>query len=125
MQVRSIFQRLETPSPGVDRASRTVGVSYRHASRAAPRLLPMTTVDIETLLAQDDLRSLIEACEHTGAIRAPEVHEIVETHELDGIEQEALMRELEKRGIEIVDTPAPEATPVDPRPIAVAAPVES
>jgi hypothetical protein len=31
----------------------------------------MTTVDIETLLAQDDLRSLIEACEHTGAIRAP------------------------------------------------------
>ena len=34
----------------------------------------MTTVDIETLLAQDDLRSLIEACEHAGAIRAPEVH---------------------------------------------------
>ncbi len=66
----------------------------------------MTTVDIETLLAQDDLRSLIEACEHAGAIRAPEVHEIVETHELDGLEQEALVRELEKRGIEIVEAPA-------------------
>ena len=68
----------------------------------------MTTVDIETLLGQDDLRSLIEACEHTGAIRAPEVHEIVETHELDGLEQEALVRELEKRGIEIVEAPAME-----------------
>jgi RNA polymerase primary sigma factor len=69
----------------------------------------MTTVDIETLLGQDDLRSLIEACEQTGAIRAPEVHEIVETHELDGLEQEALVRELEKRGIEIVEAPPVEA----------------
>jgi len=69
----------------------------------------MTTVDIETLLGQDDLRSLIEACEQVGAIRAPEVHEIVETHELDGLEQEALVRELEKRGIEIVEAPPLEA----------------
>ena len=71
----------------------------------------MTTVDIETLLGQDDLRSLIEACEHTGAIRAPEVHEIVETHELDALEQEALVRELEKRGIEIVEAPAMQVPP--------------
>ena len=77
----------------------------------------MTTVDIETLLAQDDLRSLIEACESTGAIRAPEVHEIVETHELDGLEQEALVRELEKRGIEIVETqPAESVPPAEARP---------
>ena len=85
----------------------------------------MTTVDIETLLAQDDLRSLIEACEHTDAIRAPEVTEIVETHELDGIEQEALVRELEKRGIEIVeappaDTPAPAEVRSPPAPAAQA-----
>jgi RNA polymerase primary sigma factor len=84
----------------------------------------MTTVDIETLLGHDDLRSLIEACEHTGAIRAPEVNEIVETHELDGLEQEALVRELEKRGIEIVEAPAPEAPPAsEPRPTPVPAPV--
>src|SRR5262245_44302182 len=77
----------------------------------------MTTVDIESLLAQDDLRSLIEACEHTGAIRAPEVSEIVETHELDGLEQEALVRELEKRGIEIVDAPTADApAPAEARP---------
>jgi RNA polymerase primary sigma factor len=83
----------------------------------------MTTVDIETLLAQDDLRALIEACEHTGAIRAPEVSEIVETHELDGLEQEALVRELEKRGIEIVD--APPAAEVRPSIAAAPPPTES
>ena len=82
----------------------------------------MTTVDIETLLAQDDLRSLIEACEHLGAIRAPEVSEIVETHELDGLEQEALVRELEKRGIEIVDTPPADVPAADTRPEAATAP---
>ena len=74
-----------------------------------PRL-PVTTVDIEGLLAQDDLRALLEACEHTGSIRAPEVSDIVETHELTGLEQEALVRELDKRGIEIVEVP-PEAPP--------------
>ena len=80
----------------------------------------MTTVDIEGLLAQDDLRALLEACEHTGSIRAPEVSDIVETHELTGLEQEALVRELDKRGIEIVEVP-PEAPP---RPIAPS-PVET
>src|SRR6476619_7237051 len=86
----------------------------------------MTTVDIETLLAQDDLRSLIEACEHTGAIRAPEVHEIVETHELDGLEQEALVRELEKRGLEIVEAPPAEApVPTEVRPAPALAQAET
>ncbi len=73
----------------------------------------MTTVDIEGLLAQDDLRALLDACEHTGSIRAPEVSDIVETHELTGLEQEALVRELDKRGIEIVES-APEAPPPPP-----------
>ena len=71
----------------------------------------MTTVDIETLLAQDDLRALLETCEQTGSIRAPDVTEIVETHELTGIEQEALVRELDKRGIEIVEAPPVERAP--------------
>jgi RNA polymerase primary sigma factor len=79
----------------------------------------VTTVDIEGLLAQDDLRALLDACEHTGSIRAPEVSDIVETHELTGLEQEALVRELDKRGIEIVEAPAPEAPPppVAPAPV--------
>ena len=80
----------------------------------------MTTVDIEGLLAQDDLRTLLDLCENAGSIRAPEVHDIVETHELSGLEQEALVRELDKRGIEIVEVPV-EAPP----PPVVAAPLES
>ena len=71
----------------------------------------MTTVDIESLLAQDDLRALLDACEHAGSIRAPEVNDIVETHELNGLEQEALVRELDKRGIEIVEAPVEAAPP--------------
>ena len=84
-----------------------------------PPSLPVTTVDIEGLLAQDDLRALLDACEHTGSIRAPEVSDIVETHELTGLEQEALVRELDKRGIEIVEAPVPEAPPppVAPTPV--------
>ena len=81
----------------------------------------MTTVDIETLLAQDDLRALLEVCEHAGSIRAPEVNDIVETHDLTGLEQEALVRELDKRGIEIVDAPVEAPAP----PPIVSAPLET
>jgi RNA polymerase primary sigma factor len=46
------------------------------------------------------------------------VSDIVETHELTGLEHEALVRELDKRGIEIVEA-APEAPPppVAPAPV--------
>ena len=77
----------------------------------------MTTVDIETLLAQHDLRSLLETCEQTGSIQAPDVTEIVETHDLTGIEHEALVRELDKRGIEIVETSPVQRAPVSPAPV--------
>jgi len=97
----------------------TVGTSAgaRFDARANPPPL-VTTVDIEGLLAQEDLRALLDACEQRGAIRAPDVHEIVEAHDLTGLEQEALVRELDKRGIEIVEVgrverPAVSATPVE------------
>ena len=77
----------------------------------------MTTVDIESILAQDDLRSLLETCEQSGSIRAPEVTEIVESHELSGLEHEALVRELDKRGIEIVEAPPVERPSVAPAPV--------
>src|SRR5262249_43525132 len=38
-------------------------------------------------------------------MRTADLAEIVETHDLDALEQEALLRELETRGIEIVDEP--------------------
>ena len=77
----------------------------------------MTTVDIETLLAQDEVRVLLETSEHAGTIRLHEVAELVETHELAPLEHDALLRELDKRGIEIVDPPP---SPEPPSPVAAA-----
>jgi RNA polymerase primary sigma factor len=72
----------------------------------------MTTVDIDTLLAQDEVRTLLETSEQAGTIRMHEVADLIETHELAPLEHDALLRELDKRGIEIVDPPAlPEAPP--------------
>ena len=71
----------------------------------------MTTVDIDTLLAQDEVRALLDLCEQSGTIRALELADIVELHELAPLEHEALLRELDKRGIEVVDTSAPEPPP--------------
>ena len=72
---------------------------------------PMTTIDIDILLAQDDVRALLDTCEQAGTIRAHELADIVEAHELSALEHEALLRELDKRGIEIVEEPMPEALP--------------
>ena len=77
----------------------------------------MTTVDIEGLLAQEELRAMLDACEQRGTIRAPDVHDIVEAHELTGLEHEALVRELDKRGIEIVEAKPVERAPVAPTPV--------
>jgi RNA polymerase primary sigma factor len=91
--------------------------TQRIARHPSPPPRPVTTVDIESLLAQDELRVLLETCEQAGSIRAPDVNEIVETHELTGLEQEALVRELDKRGIEIVEAPPVERAPVAPTPV--------
>ena len=77
----------------------------------------MTTVDIETLLAQDEVRVLLETSEHAGTIRLHEVAELVETHELAPLEHDALLSELDKRGIEIVDPPP---SPEPPLPVVAA-----
>jgi RNA polymerase primary sigma factor len=73
----------------------------------------MTTVDIDSLLAQDEVRVLLESSEHAGTIRIEDLADLVETHELAPLEHDALLRELDKRGIEIVDPPAaPEPPPL-------------
>ena len=78
----------------------------------------MTTVDIETLLAEDEVRVLLETSEQSGTIRVHDLAEIVETHELAPLEQDALLRELDKRGIEVIDPPVPAEPP--PLPMAPA-----
>jgi RNA polymerase primary sigma factor len=65
-------------------------------------------VEIDNLLTSDELRVLVEVWEAAGTMRTADLAEIVDTHDLDALEQEALVRELETRGIEILDdTPAP------------------
>src|SRR3954464_3474074 len=40
-----------------------------------------------------------------GSLKAAGVAEVVETHELDALEQDAFYRELDRRGIEVVEEP--------------------
>jgi RNA polymerase primary sigma factor len=83
----------------------------------------MTTIDIESLLAQDEVRVLLETSEQAGTIRVHDLADLVETHELSPLEHEALLRELDKRGIEIVDPPASpgQSLPEPPPPLATTA----
>ncbi len=77
----------------------------------------MTTIDIDHLLRNDELLQLLDAAEQAGSLKATELAEVVETHELDALEQDALYRELDRRGIEVVvgareEEPAPAPPPV-------------
>jgi len=80
----------------------------------------VTTLDIDTLLAQDDFKALLELSETAGTIRATELHEIAEAHELTPLELDALLQELDKRGIGVVEAPAVEQPAPQPPPAAEA-----
>ena len=77
----------------------------------------MTTIDIEQLLRHDDVQHLLETAEQAGSLRAAELTELVETHELDALEQDALFRELDRRGIELVEEPPAEEAPAAAAPV--------
>ena len=80
---------------------------------------PMTTVDIEHLLRNDELLQLLDAAEQGGSLKSTEISDVVEMHELDALEQDALYRELDRRGIEIVvEEPKDEEPPPPPAPVA-------
>ena len=74
------------------------------------------TVEIESVLGAEDVRQVIETAEQAGSIRASELAELVEAHELGELEAEALHRELEQRGIDIVEEK--EEAPPPPQPVA-------
>jgi RNA polymerase primary sigma factor len=74
----------------------------------------MTTVDIEHLLRSDELVQLLDAAEQVGTLKAAELGEIVETQELDPLELDALYRELDRRGIEVVEPKEEEVLPPPP-----------
>jgi RNA polymerase primary sigma factor len=82
-------------------------------------------MEIESLLASDDIRMLVEVCETAGTMRAIDLADIVATHELDALEQEALLCALETRGIEVVEdeagsveTPETPSRDREPEPVA-------
>src|SRR6476619_6340222 len=74
------------------------------------------TVEIEHVLGTEDVRQIIEAAEQAGSIRASELADLVDTHELSELEAEALHRECEQRGIDIVDDKDKEEAP-PPQPV--------
>ena len=48
---------------------------------------------------------MLENAETTGSVRQPELAELIEMHQLDELETDALFNELERRGIEVVEEP--------------------
>src|SRR5919108_228705 len=66
---------------------------------------------IESVLENEDLRSLIESAEPTGSIRQVDLAEFLELHPLDPLETDALYRELDQRGIEVVEEKEREPPP--------------
>jgi RNA polymerase primary sigma factor len=76
--------------------------------------------EIERLVEIDDIRSLLEAAEVTGALRQAELADLIETHELDPLEVDLLRRELDTRGIDLLEAePEKEPEPPPPAPIVV------
>ena len=78
----------------------------------------MTVETVENLLLLEDLQQLLEAAETTGTIRYPELAEVLEPHALGPLELDDLYRELDRRGIEVVEMverePEKEAPPPAP-----------
>ena len=71
----------------------------------------MTQVEIESILQHEDIQGLLESAESTGSVRQLELAELIEAHELDALETDALFNELERRGLEIAEEPEKESTP--------------
>jgi RNA polymerase primary sigma factor len=60
-------------------------------------------VKIETILQFEEVQGLLEHEQASGAVDTAELNAVVEALELDSVEREALLRELERRGIELVE----------------------
>jgi len=73
----------------------------------------LTTVEIESILASEELVALLEAAEANGQLRQAELVETLEPLELDPLETEAVYSELDRRGIELLVEPDADAEPAD------------
>jgi RNA polymerase primary sigma factor len=61
------------------------------------------TVKIETILQFEEVQGLLERVQGSGAVDTAELNAVVEALELDSVETNALLSELEQRGIELVE----------------------
>jgi RNA polymerase primary sigma factor len=69
------------------------------------------TVEIESILGNEELATLLEAAETSGQLRTVELQEILEPLELDPLETDAVYSELDRRGIELLEGPEKDAAP--------------
>ena len=77
---------------------------------------PEASVDLERLLGSEDFQVLLETAEVAGSVRSSELSEVVDAHELDPVDVEALYRELEARGIDLLEDQPEQAAPPQPAP---------
>jgi RNA polymerase primary sigma factor len=82
------------------------------------------TVEIESILINEELAALLDAAEPNGQLRQQDLVELLEPLELDPLELEAVYTELDRRGIELV-TEEPEKEPPPPPQPAAVQPVET
>ena len=75
------------------------------------------TVSIESILQHEDIQGLLENAETSGSVRQPELADLIEAHQLDELETDALFNELERRGIEVVEEPEKEKEKEPPPPL--------
>src|SRR5438045_4427134 len=76
----------------------------------------MTTVELDSLLANQEFQQLLEAAEQSGSIRHVELTDVLEPLGLGVLETEAVYRELDQRGIEVVEESKEAAPPPPPPP---------
>ena len=81
------------------------------------------TVEIESILVNEELAVLFEAAEASGQLRQVDLVELLDPLELDLLELEAVYTELDRRAIELVIESEKEDAPQAPP--AVTAPVET
>jgi RNA polymerase primary sigma factor len=75
----------------------------------------MTAVEIENVLGTAELHDLFEQAEQNGSLRYADLNEVLEPMHLDALETDAVFRELEQRGIEVLE-PEPEQREAPPLP---------
>jgi RNA polymerase primary sigma factor len=76
----------------------------------------LTPAEPDILELSDDLRRLVEGAEERGLVLQSELTEVLEPLGLDPLESEALRRELETRGIDLIEDVAPDDDRREPEP---------